>query len=79
MQMLDKHMDHDCKGMLDFAKHLNDMEMLGETRVLVYLVYRDFICSEPEREAMLRKTLVVELSGKDYQFETLHELMEILN
>lgn len=53
LQVLQRYMDPDWKGSLDFSKRLSDMEMLDDTRFLLHLIHRDFLCSETEREELI--------------------------
>ena len=55
IQFLRKNMDAQWGRNLDFTKNLNDMDLLQETRVLLSLVYRDFICSPEERMELIKK------------------------
>lgn len=55
VQFLRKNMDTQWGRNLDFTKNLNDMDLLQETRVLLSLVYRDFICSPEESMELIKK------------------------
>lgn len=52
---LQNNMDKTWRCKLDFSKELKDMDLLRETLALLALVYRDFICSEEEREKIVEK------------------------
>ena len=52
---LQNNMDKTWHCKLDFSKELKDMDLLRETLALLALVYRDFICSEEEREKIVEK------------------------
>lgn len=52
---LQNHMDKTWRCKLDFSKELKDMDLLRETLALLALVYRDFICSEEEREEIVER------------------------
>lgn len=80
LQMLQKYMDTDWRGSLDFTKRLADMNMLDETRVLLHLVHRDFLCYETERKELIEmKMMEAESRGEIYPLESLYDLMELLN
>lgn len=79
MQMLEKYMDLSWESALDFSKSLNDMEMLDETRDLIYLINRDFLCSESQRREMTSKPLQIKVFGQTYQFVTLYELIDMMD
>jgi len=54
-EFLHNNMDKNWRCNLDFSKKLKNMDLLRETRVLLSLVYRDFICSEEERKELVEK------------------------
>lgn len=75
IQFLLKNMDTQWGRNLDFAKNLNDMDLLQETRVLLSLVYRDFICSPEERMELIKKDKrEAILGGWEYESFSLMEL-----
>lgn len=55
IQFLRKNMDTQWGHRLDFTQNCNDMDLLQETRALLMLVYRDFICSPDERMELIKK------------------------
>lgn len=91
LQVLQRYMDPDWKGSLDFSKRLSDMEMLDDTRFLLHLIHRDFLCSETEREELIKlktkeaamhgslTTILTHWDGCVYPMESLYELMDILD
>lgn len=75
VQFLRKNMDTQWGRNLDFTKNLNDMDLLQETRVLLSLVYRDFICSPEERMELIKKDKrEAILGGWEYEPFSLMEL-----
>lgn len=75
IHFLRKNMDTKWSRNLDFAKNLNDMDLLQETRVLLSLVYRDFICSPEERMELIKKDKrEAILGGWEYESFSLMEL-----
>lgn len=74
-QFLQEHMDTRWGTKLDFSKDLNDMDLLEETRVLLSLVYRDFLCSPEEQEELIKKDKrEAILGGWEYESFSLMEL-----
>lgn len=72
------NMDAAWHGKLDFSKKLNDMELLKETRVLLSLLYRDFVCSDEERKELVeRDRLEIEKAGFVYEDKSLRELFKV--
>lgn len=78
--MLKKYMDPDLTGNLDFSKSLVNMDMLADTRVLLHLVHRDFLCSESERKKLIEKN-TLEAAAREvyYLTESLYDLMNLLD
>lgn len=58
---------------MDFSKNLMDMDLLKDTRVLLSLVYRDFLCAETERKMLVEKERKeVEAAGMIFEDESLN-------
>lgn len=77
MDFLRKNMDATWSGNLDFSKNLMEMDLLWDTRVLLSLVYRDFLCSETERKILVEKERKeVEAAGMIYEDESLRDLFK---
>lgn len=75
IQFLQKNMDSKWGRNLDFSKNINDMDLLQETRVLLSLVYRDFICTPEERAELIKKDKrEAILGGWEYESFSLTEL-----
>lgn len=75
MDFLRKNMDATWSGNLDFSKNLMDMDLLRDTRVLLSLVYRDFLCSETERKILVEKERKeVEAAGMIFEDVSLKDM-----
>lgn len=75
MSFLHDNMDTTWGNKLDFSKDLNDMDLLEETRVLLSLVYRDFLCSPEEQEELIKQDKrEAILGGWEYEPFSLMEL-----
>ena len=78
--ILKKYMDPTWEGNLDFSKSLKSMDMLGDTRVLLHLVHRDFLCSESERKKLIeKKTMEAVANEVIYPTDSLYDLMDMLD
>lgn len=55
MKLLRENMDSTWRSNVDFSKNLSDMDLLRDTRVLLSLIYRDFLCSPEERKKLIKK------------------------
>lgn len=74
---LEQYGDKEWKGNLDFSLSLNDMDLLRDTRVLLSMVYRDFLCSDEERKNMIaEERREAEAKGESYEYESLLDLIQ---
>lgn len=48
-----KDPNYECK--IDFTKSINDQKLLKKTRAILSLIYRDYLCSDEEREKLTIK------------------------
>ena len=48
-----KDPNYNCK--IDFTKSINDQNLLKETRAILSLIYRDYLCSNEERKKLIIK------------------------
>lgn len=77
MLFLRENMDKAWRGNLDFTKNLNDMKLLDDTRVILSLVYRDFLCSDKERKELIEKDREeAQKVGWEYEAVSLRELFQ---
>lgn len=61
---LSKNKDKDYIVNIDFSKKIEEQELLPETKQLIALIYRDFLCSKFEKEVIEKneanqKTIIV--------------------
>lgn len=40
---------------IDYSKSINEQELLKDTRIILSLIYRDYICSKEEKNELLLK------------------------
>lgn len=77
MEFLRENMDATRINHLDFSKNLMEMDLSRTTRVLLSLVYRDFLCSDVERKALVDKDREeIEAAGKVFEDESLRDLFK---
>ena len=75
MEFLYENMDKTWSENKDFSRDLMKVDLLNETRVLLSLVYRDFLCSERERKMLVEKDRrEMEAAGLAYDDESLKDL-----
>ena len=53
-QLIKNNKDNNYKLILDENKKLKDQELLIETREILSLIYRDYLCSEDERKELIK-------------------------
>lgn len=71
-------MDATWSGNLDFSKNLMEMDLLRDTRVLLSLVYRDFLCSEAERKILVEKDRKeIEAAGMIFEDVSLKDMFNL--
>ena len=73
---LERYRDKEWKGNLDFSLKLKDMDLLYDTRILLSMVYRDFLCSDEERKNMIaEEQRHAEEMGRNYKYVSLIDLI----
>ena len=55
IEMIKKDMDINYKVDIDYNKNINDQKLLKDTRVILSIIYRDYICSKEKREELIEK------------------------
>lgn len=55
MNFIKNNRDLNYKVKIDFEKNINEQELLRETRVILSLIYRDYICDENKKKELLEK------------------------
>ena len=53
-QLIKNNKDNNYKLILDENKKLKDQKLLIETREILSLIYRDYLCSEDERKELIK-------------------------
>ncbi len=55
ISIVNKFKDPSYKIQIDENKSLNEQKLLPETRQILALIYRDYLCDEKEREELIKK------------------------
>lgn len=55
IEFIATNMEKRKNNIIDYSKNINEQELLPETRVILSLIYRDYLCEEDERREILRK------------------------
>ena len=75
IQMLKDNKDDNYKVNIDYSKSINEQDLLKDTRVILSLIYRDYICSKEKRQELIEKD---KIELKEYE-EILNEKYDIEN
>ena len=54
IKMIQQNRDENFAVNIDYSKSINDQELQRGTRVVLSLIYRDYICSKEEREEIIK-------------------------
>lgn len=73
IEMLKQNMDTNYNVNIDYSKNINEQELLQDTRIILSLIYRDYICSIEKRQELIEKD---KLELKKHQ-EELKEKYEV--
>ena len=77
MCFLKDRMDLCWRGGVDFSKSLNNMNLLREIRIILSLVYRDFVCSEKERQRLIEEDMLeLKRMGENCEICSLRDYFE---
>lgn len=55
IELINKNRDMEYKVNIDYSKNINDQELQRGTKVLLSIIYRDYLCSEEERKALIKR------------------------
>lgn len=55
IELIDNNRDTSYKVNIDYSKSINEQELKKGTRVLLSLIYRDYLCNEEERQTLIKK------------------------
>lgn len=55
IEMLENCKDYDYEVNIDYSKSINEQELLHETRAILSLIYRDYICTPEKRKELVEE------------------------
>ena len=55
VQLIDDNRDKQYKVNIDYSKNINEQELQRGTRVILSLIYRDYLCSREEKQVLINK------------------------
>ena len=64
IEIIKENRDNTYQPQIDYSISINEQKLLKETRIILSLIYRDYICSEEKREELKYKDMI---EGKKQQ------------
>ena len=55
IEMLEIYRDKEYKSNIDFSKDINSQNLLKKTRIILALIYRDYLCDEKTRQKLMEQ------------------------
>ena len=55
IELVKQNRDESYKVNIDYNKSINEQELMKETRIILSIIYRDYICDKKEKEALIVK------------------------
>lgn len=55
INIIEQNRDEKYETKIDYSKSINDQELQRGTRVILSLIYRDYLCSEKQRKILIEK------------------------
>lgn len=55
IDLMNQNRDENFEVNIDYSKSINDQELQRGTRVILSLIYRDYLCSEVQRKILIEK------------------------
>ena len=54
LELIKKNVEPDYKVNIDYSKSINDQDLKKDTRILLSLIYRDYLCSQEEKNKLIQ-------------------------
>ena len=66
IKFIEQNIDYNYKVNIDYSKSINEQKLQRDTRVLLSLIYRDYLCSLDEKNRLIQedKLKLIELKDK---------------
>ena len=78
IEMIKQNRDQKYNVSLDYSKKITEQKLLYETRVILSIIYRDYICTKEKRQELLEKEKL-ELMEKQSEMNQKFNVDEIFN
>ena len=53
INMVEKHMSKEYMPNINYNKNINEQKLMQETRIILSLIYRDYLCDEKKRKELI--------------------------
>ena len=55
IEMLRENMDNNYNVEIDYNKSINEQKLLKDTKIILSIIYRDYLCSEEKKKELIEK------------------------
>ena len=55
IEMLKENMDNNYNVEIDYNKSINEQKLLKDTKIILSIIYRDYLCSEEKKKELIEK------------------------
>ena len=55
IKMLKENMDNNYNVEIDYNKSINEQKLLKDTKIILSIIYRDYLCSEEKKKELIEK------------------------
>ena len=55
IEMLREKMDNNYNVEIDYNKSINEQKLLKDTKIILSIIYRDYLCSEEKKKELIEK------------------------
>ena len=73
LELIKRNVEPNYKVNIDYSKSINNQELQKDTRVLLSLIYRDYLCSQEEKDKLIQndKIQLNDEKEKKHSFDNL--------
>lgn len=54
IKFIDDNRNKDYKVNIDYSKNINEQQLKRDTRIMLSIIYKDYLCSNEEREKLIK-------------------------
>ncbi len=55
IELIEENENKEYKPNIDYSKNINNQILLEDTKIILALIYREFVCSKEKREELIRR------------------------